>query len=394
MPTQQATVKTHELKLMLDRGDTFVLLDVRNQEEFERWRIESRHPLEVKHVPYFRFVEDPDNAIQGLPKDRLIVAVCAKGGSSAWVVNEVLRPRGFQAANLEGGMLAWGSYYQVQELPESSSWLHIYQFDRVARGCLHHIIAYGPGLDQAVVIDPPRHTDKILDFIGQKNLKVTAIIDTHAHADHVSGGVKLSQITSAPYYLHPYDGIHPMDVLPATFAYEMLKDGMQFDLNGAKLTVLHIPGHTLGNTALFLESSDRRYLFSGDSIFLQSIARPDLGGRAETWTPLHYKSLYTRLLTLPDDTIVLPGHYSRPQEARADGLFAATLGELKRTNADLRTYTESEFRNHILSSLPQFPPQYVDIKRVNLGLLAADADRIEELELGKNVCALATAYKT
>jgi hypothetical protein len=99
-------------------------------------------------------------------------------------------------------------------------------------------------------------------------------------------------------------------------------------------------------------------------------------------------------LTLPDDTIVLPGHYSRSQEARADGLFAATLGELKRTNADLRTYTESEFRNHILSSLPQFPPQYVDIKRVNLGLLAADADRIEELELGKNVCALATAYKT
>lgn len=393
MATEQIAIQPNELQLLLHRREPFVLLDVRNQEDFERWRIETHPDVQVRNIPYFQFVETPDRAVEQLPSDKLVVVVCAKGGSSQWVVQEILRPRGFRAVNLNGGMLAWGQYYQARELPESRPHLRIYQFDRVARGCLHYVIIYGPSHKHAVVIDPPRHTKPILELAQHNQVVITHIIDTHAHADHISSGVALSRATHAPYYLHPYDGIHPLDVLPAMIPYEMLKDGMKFDLAGATLQVLHIPGHTLGNTALLLEDSERTYLFSGDSIFLRSIARPDLGGHAETWTPLHYRSIFGRLLELPDETIVLPAHYSRSQEAREDGLFTATLQELKQRNSDLQPRSESQFREYILNSLPDFPHQYVDIKRVNLGLLSANDEFLDELELGKNVCALATAYK-
>jgi len=121
-----------------------------------------------------------------------------------------------------------------------------------------------------------------------------------------------------------------------------------------------------------------------------------LGGRGETWSPLWYETLTKKLLTLPDDVLVLPGHFSKHSEARDDGVFAATLGQLKQSNEDLRkamSISKDEFVAWILSSLPEFPPQYVDIKRVNAGLLQPDEEKANELELGKNICALATAYK-
>jgi glyoxylase-like metal-dependent hydrolase (beta-lactamase superfamily II) len=153
--------------------------------------------------------------------------------------------------------------------------------------------------------------------------------------------------------------------------------------------VLWIPGHTLGNTAL---SVSGRWLLSGDSIFVRSIARPDLGGRAEAWAPLHFDSL-AGLLELPDDTVVLPGHFSSRAEADERGVFAAALGTLREGNEGLRVVGQGRerFIEYILGSLPTFPPEYVDIKRVNAGLIHPDEDRARELETGKNLCALARA---
>jgi glyoxylase-like metal-dependent hydrolase (beta-lactamase superfamily II) len=324
--------------------------------------------------------------------DRPVVTVCAKGGSSAWVADEVLRPRGYQVVNLEGGMAAWGSHYVVRPVPEVNGALRVWQLARPARGCLHYVIASGQPLASAIVIDPPRHYGRVLELAKAEGLAIRRVIDTHAHADHISGGPALAQATGATYWLHPYDGIHPTDVLPATIAFEWLHDGQQFALGKAVLRALHVPGHTLGITALLLEYQGRRFLFSGDTIFIRSIARPDLGGRGEAWAPLHYRSLYEKLLTLPDDTLVLPGHFSSFQEARGDGLYAGRLGELKRANPELLMRNQEEFVQHILASLPVFPPHYLDIKRVNGGLLAADEEKADELELGRNVCALARAY--
>jgi glyoxylase-like metal-dependent hydrolase (beta-lactamase superfamily II)/rhodanese-related sulfurtransferase len=382
----KTSVTVDELKQMLDSGEPFVLLDVRNDDEFERWRIEGRYPFETVHIPYFAFLEDQEGSIARVPKDRPIIAVCAKGGASDYVA-ELLRERGYNAMNLEGGMIAWGNYYQVKSIPVAGIDLAIYQVIRPARGDLAYVVVSN---GEAVIIDPTRHLEPYLDLVDQEGLRVVAILDTHAHADHISGGPALAKQLGVPYYLHPYDGIHPIDMLPATIEYEYLKDGFTLQFGSATLKGIHIPGHTLGNMAFRVND---RYLFTGDSIFIRSVARPDLGGRGEEWAPLHYDSLYNKLLVLPDETIVLPAHFAQPDEAQPDGSFWDTLGNIKRNNPrEYLAESKEAFIQFMLATLPVFPPQYVDIKRVNAGLLIPDEEKASELELGKNVCALADAY--
>ena len=138
---------------------------------------------------------------------------------------------------------------------------------------------------------------------------------------------------------------------------------------------------------------DETYLFTGDSIFIESIARPDLGGRGDTWAPIHYDSL-SKLLQLDDSLMILPGHFSSMKEENDSGLYAGTLGQLKQDNEGLLMAQKSadEFVDYILASLPKFPEEYVDIKRVNAGLLEVGESKASELELGKNICALSQAY--
>jgi glyoxylase-like metal-dependent hydrolase (beta-lactamase superfamily II) len=153
---------------------------------------------------------------------------------------------------------------------------------------------------------------------------------------------------------------------------------------------MHIPGHTLGLVALIF---DDRYFFTGDSIFIRSIARPDLGGEAEAWAPLHTRSL-RRILELPEKITVLPGHFSSLEEGTRAGQFLATLADLKRTNDSLvvlQREDNADFVRYLLGSLPKFIPEYVEIKRVNTGLISPAEDDAATLELGKNVCGLAAA---
>lgn len=400
MSTDVREFTARDLKLLLDRGDDLFVVDLRHRPEFEAWRIEGRKPIPGLNVPYVEILgdgdtDDPAEAFTAyarkewegqLPRDRMILAVCARGGTSAFLA-QALRGLGYDAANLQGGMIAWGNYYDVRPVVESEA-LHIYQFNRPARGCLSYVLVSG---EEAVVVDPLRHVDHYLDFIRNRRLRVTAVLDTHVHADHISGGRRLADLLGVPYYFHPYDSVHPIDVVPAAIDVSYLHPDQEFTFGSTRIKALHIPGHTLGNIAYL---AGDRYLLTGDSIFIESVARPDLGGRGETWAPMHYRSL-ARLLTLPDETVVLPGHFSSPAEANADGLYVATLGELKAKNEGLRMVLEGEeaFVRYMLCSLPVFPPQYVDIKRVNTGLLRPDEEKASELELGRNICALAQAYQ-
>jgi glyoxylase-like metal-dependent hydrolase (beta-lactamase superfamily II)/rhodanese-related sulfurtransferase len=388
-----------ELKALLDGDQELFIVDVRNRDDYARSRIEGRRPIPDVNVPYFEVLETGDSddlaqifadyAAQAwkdlLPRHGLILVVCAKGGTSA-IAAEGLQRLGYNAVNLAGGMQAWGDFYDRKAVVQTEA-LSIYQVMRPARGDLSYILVSG---QEALVVDPNRHIEQYGDFLTANQLSLVAVLDTHGHADHISGGRALADRTGSEYYLHPYDAIHPIDVLPATMDYEPLREGQEIRFGAARLTVLHIPGHTLGNLAFLVNDT---YLLSGDSIFIQSIARPDLGGRGDTWAPLHYRSL-ARLTQLPDHVTVLPGHFSTAVEANAEGTYAATLGLLKRENDGLQMVARGEqaFVAYILASLPTFPPQYVDIKRVNAGLLHPDEEKASELELGRNVCALSQAY--
>lgn len=388
-------ISIQQLNQLLENKEKFFLFDVRNTEEFERWHIEGATEIPTLNIPYFDLVEKGGkddfnesiaNAIktqltQQLPKDEKIVVVCAKGGTSA-IIADILTSLNYQAMSLTGGMKSWGDFYHTMTIVQSPE-LSIFQLARLSRGCLSYVVI-ADGM--ATVIDPLRHSQPYIDLLKKHNAKLQFVLDTHAHADHISSGKILAEKFEVPYYLHPYDGIHPMDLLPATFSYEPSWPNKLYKLGKSELKALHIPGHTLGNQAFLL---NEKYLFSGDSIFIQSIARPDLGGHAETWTTLHYESL-RKLLELRDDVLVLPAHFSGAQEANTDHIYSATLGTLKKSNEGLIMAQKSlkEFSGYILGNLPLFPKEYIDIKRVNIGLLQADEELASDLELGKNICAL------
>jgi glyoxylase-like metal-dependent hydrolase (beta-lactamase superfamily II) len=242
----------------------------------------------------------------------------------------------------------------------------------------------------AAVIDPLRHTEHYLKAIEEAGATLTHIFDTHAHADHISGGPTLAKSTGAPYYLHAYDAIHPMDMLPAVINYEHITDGQEFQVGHYTVKVIWFPGHTLGQVNyLFTDPNGQRYLFSGDGIFLNSFGRPDLGGKGEAWAPILYDSLFHRLPPhLNDDTMILPAHFSLLDEDNGDGVFARSYGQVLQENEALHHDTKEDFLDFVLSHLPTFPQEYIQIKRVNIGLVEPTEEESGELELGKNICAL------
>lgn len=391
-----------ELHRKLDEDERFTILDVRNRDEFDVWRIEGKRPIPTVNLPYFDLLElesedeeiaaavaraAPEQLKGKLPKSGTILAVCAEGNTSNHVA-EGLRRLGHDAVNLEGGMAAWGEHYEMRVVEESPR-LTILQISRPARGCLSYMIASG---NEAMVVDAARHIDLYTRIAAERGWRISAVLDTHLHADHLSGGVALARETGVDYRLHPYDSIHPLDLLPATYAFLYLEGGAALTLGEVGVRALHLPGHTLGTINLMV---DERFVLTGDTLFVDSIGRPDLGGHARSWTPLAYRALQ-RLLALPDSTVVLPAHFSHMHEADAQGCYRATLGALRSHNEGLRMLGRGleAFTAYILASLPEHPKSYDDIRRVNTGLLEVDEAKASELELGKNLCALSGRGKT
>lgn len=380
----------------LSEGSQFAILDVRNQTEFNAWKIEAKVPIQTINIPYFDLLDMEDENEElataiaraipkllkdSLPRSRSILAVCARGETSPHVA-EGLRQLGYRAYNLEGGMAAWGDHYEIRAVEETAQ-LCILQISRPARGCLSYVLASG---GEAMVVDAARHIDIYARIAAERGWHITSVLDSHLQADHLSGGVALAKALGVGYWLHPYDSIHPDDLLPAAFSFRYLEDEMTFTLGEVRIRVLHLPGHTLGMINLLV---DERYLLSGDTLFVSSIGRPDLGGRAKTWVPLLYHSLQ-RVLALPERTIVLPAHFSHIREADERGCYRASISALRSSNEGLRMYSRglAAFSAYIEASLPEHPQSYDDIRRVNTGLLKVDEAKASELELGRNRCSL------
>jgi glyoxylase-like metal-dependent hydrolase (beta-lactamase superfamily II)/rhodanese-related sulfurtransferase len=385
--TSAPAISAARLYATLLDGDAPFILDVRNPHDFARWRVEGRAGLAVANIPYYDFIEDEDMTTAQVPAEGPVLVVCAKEGASQYVAT-LLRERGVEASYLAGGILSWGHLYDIRNVV-SAPWGRIVQVARPARGDLSFLLISD---GQAALIDPLRHIEQYTQAIADAGARLTHIFDTHVHADHISGGPRLSELTGAPYHVHPYDAIHPIDMLPARIAYTPLADRQRYTVGQVTLEVIWYPGHTLGQVNFLATAPDgARYLFTGDGIFLHSFGRPDLGGRGEAWTPMLYESMYRRLPQhLTDGTIILPAHFSTLDEDAGGGIFATSWGEVRHTNESLRHGQSLEaFSAFVLGNLPNFPPQYVEIKRVNIGLVEQTEEQAEELELGKNICALA-----
>jgi glyoxylase-like metal-dependent hydrolase (beta-lactamase superfamily II) len=183
-----------------------------------------------------------------------------------------------------------------------------------------------PKTHEAIVVDPGDEVERILSLLGRYHLKVKAIVSTHAHIDHVGGLAKLHQYTGAPVMMHSEDLplYHGMEMQAAFLGIEppaitnvdhLLKEGDALQWGGFQANIIHTPGHSPGSVCLYVPKDVPKdgtqvklvkpHLFAGDTLFAGSIGRTDLwGGSMDQML----ESLKDKLLQLPDDTLVYPGH--------------------------------------------------------------------------------------
>jgi glyoxylase-like metal-dependent hydrolase (beta-lactamase superfamily II) len=150
------------------------------------------------------------------------------------------------------------------------------------------------------------------------------------------------------------------------------------------MDVYHTPGHTEGSVTYFI---DGKYLITGDTLFIISAGRPDLGGKAEKWVCDLYKTLIHQYAELPGDAAVLPAHYVTWEEANEDLRFVAPLKKLRENNPIFTLASENEFVQFIFDHMREMPEVYIDIKQVNRGLINVTDEEADIMDLGKNECA-------
>jgi glyoxylase-like metal-dependent hydrolase (beta-lactamase superfamily II)/rhodanese-related sulfurtransferase len=374
------TVDPETLKDRIDAGEDVTLLDARMQSDYEEWRIDGENVTSI-NVPYFEFLDDDidEDVLEQIPDDREVTVLCAKGGASEFVAG-TLAERGYDVNHLEDGMNGWASIYEAVEVERYDGTGTLLQYQRPSSGCLGYLL-YDDG--EAAIIDPLRaFTDRYLADADDLGVDLQYALDTHVHADHISGVRNLDA--------EGVEGVIPEAAVDrgVTYADELTTaaDGDSFTVGDATIEAVYTPGHTTGMTSYLVDDS---LLATGDGLFVESVARPDLeegdDGAPEAASML-YESLQERVLSLPDDTLVGGAHFSDAAEPAADGTYTAPIGELV-DEMDALTMDEQEFVELILSDMPPRPANYEDIIATNLGQNAVDDEEAFTLELGPNNCA-------
>jgi len=230
-------------------------------------------------------------------------------------------------------------------------------------GCLSEAAYYVESEGQAAIIDPLRDIDSYLQLATERNATIKYIFETHFHADFVSGHLDLQKATGAPIVYGPNT--------ETGFPIHLAKDGETFQLGKLSIQVLHTPGHTLESTCYLLkdEAGKEHAVFTGDTLFVGDVGRPDLSSgnmSKEDLASLLYDSLQNRIATLPDDVIVYPAHGAGSSCGKNLGPEThSTIGEQKKTNYALQPQSREEFIRAVTDGLA-LPPQYFPINaRIN-----------------------------
>ena len=357
----------------IETGEPVDVLDVRNRNEIDAWRIEGPG-VEVTNVPYMRFLSasatgDPASLVDDSP----YVVVCPEGEASAEVAG-MLAESGVEAVNLAGGMAEWARVYRCERVGADATAATVHQYRRPATGCLAYAVV---SAGEAAVVDPLRaFVDR---YREDTDADLACVLDTHIHADHLSGLGDLAAATGATPLVSEGAATRGLENV------ETVADGDTIPVGDVELEVLATPGHTTGSASLQVDD----LLLSGDSLFLEGAPRPDLqkgDDAAPELAAVLYETLTERLAPLPDRTVVAPGHLP-PADAAAGGPHAERLGALRER---LAAFVEDRgaFVNRVVGSMGEPPANFERVVAVNLGRESVDEVTAFELELGPNNCAV------
>ena len=234
--------------------------------------------------------------------------------------------------------------------PESSTWTYLLAEDASR---------------EAVLIDPVRtQVDRDLGLLAAHGLRLVAVIDTHVHADHYSGGPELARRVQAPY------GLHESNRGRVSFAFNPLRDGQRLEAGNVLIDVLHTPGHTPDSICLLVRDLRRGdepwFLITGDTLFVGAVGRPDLAGREREMAAQLHDTLQHKLLSLPAELEIYPGHQAGSAcGAGLSGKPASTIGFEKRFNPML-SMSRDAFVAAVTADIPPQPADMASIVAANL----------------------------
>jgi glyoxylase-like metal-dependent hydrolase (beta-lactamase superfamily II)/rhodanese-related sulfurtransferase len=239
-------------------------------------------------------------------------------------------------------------------------------------GLAHTSYLIGAG-GEAAVVDPRRDVDEYLAVAQAEGMKIVAVLETHPHADFVSGHLKLAKRTGAKIYVSR--------LAPATYEHVPAKEGDRIRVGPLEIEVIETPGHSPDSLVYLVRDDDRRVtLFTGDTLFVGDVGRPDLRDAEEKPAALAealYDSLFEKLLALPPESRVLPAHGAGSLCGRnISQAPSSTLGDERRTNWALQLTNRAEFVKRMLASLPDRPQYFAHAVAVNL----RGARALDELE--------------
>jgi glyoxylase-like metal-dependent hydrolase (beta-lactamase superfamily II) len=358
------------LREMLADHAPVTVLDIRKTEDYAEWAIPG-----CLHIDAYEALKagDPDAlADAAIPMDAPVVTICGAGKVSI-IAMEQLRARGYDARSLTGGMKAWSLAWNSAEVPVPGSAATVIQVRRTGKGCLSYLIG---NTDEAVVIDAALPPEVYQHLAAERGWTITRVFDTHVHADHLSRSRLLAEEIGATLHLPEQDRV--------TYPFAPIRDGDTFGVNRSRVVALRTPGHTLESTSYLL---DDRALFTGDTLFLAGVGRPDLDANAEQARErarLLYASLQ-RLSALPSEMLILPGHTSTPAPFD-ERPIATTLAQVKERVAMLGM-SEDAFLQTILARIPPTPPNHAQIVALNEAGELPEGDPTD-LEAGANRCAV------
>ena len=237
--------------------EEFLLLDVRNDEEFGRFKVEGPYPFEMINVPYMEFIEHEEESVAKVPKGKRIRIVCAKQGSAKYV-GEILTNHGHtDVGYLLEGIKTWGNLLAPACVTRANGY-QLYQFRRPGKAsCSYGLVCE----NEMMVFDPAKNISQYQTFADENGCAIIKTFETHRQADYISGSKMLNQATGAEI-MAPEP-----DFKEAQFNYSTVRDGdvHTFLKGGPEVKVIHTPGHTPGSTSYLI---DGKFFISGDTVFI------------------------------------------------------------------------------------------------------------------------------
>jgi glyoxylase-like metal-dependent hydrolase (beta-lactamase superfamily II)/rhodanese-related sulfurtransferase len=232
--------------------------------------------------------------------------------------------------------------------------------EQLYTNCLSEAAYYIESNGEAAIIDPLRDIEEYLALAKKRNAVIKFIFETHFHADFVSGHIDLGKATGAPIIYGPQT--------ETSFPVYVAKDNEEFNLGDVIVQVLHTPGHTLESSCYLLKDENKKdyAIFTGDTLFVGDVGRPDLSQKGEFLTTedlagIMYDSLQQKIIPLADDVIVYPAHGAGSSCGKNIGSETyTTIGEQKKTNYALQPQSKEDFIKAVTEGLPE-PPQYFPV---------------------------------